>query len=256
MFRDADRLKAILLDPDRPVQIVIAGKAHPARRRQAIHAGDGPVHRRSEDPAPDRARPSAAPGRRPGADRVWVRCRRANTDKREPPGAGPLVTTQSKQLRRVRPPRPGTHRRRSRRTRAGVPSFVSSELDGTPEREAHRPGTAAGSSRGPTGTRRAPCRTARRCGVTAETSSCRSSASSRSNRSCSSSSGVAVPARRCERGRSPRVAALQSRNTSPRKVNHRPALRAGADVELLLAVQRGQHQVGSERSGVNRHQAP
>ncbi len=30
MLRDADRLKAILLDPDRPVQIVIAGKAHPA----------------------------------------------------------------------------------------------------------------------------------------------------------------------------------------------------------------------------------
>jgi len=30
MLQDPDRLKAILLDPDRPVQIVIAGKAHPA----------------------------------------------------------------------------------------------------------------------------------------------------------------------------------------------------------------------------------
>jgi starch phosphorylase len=30
MLRDRDRLKSILLDPDRPVQIVIAGKAHPA----------------------------------------------------------------------------------------------------------------------------------------------------------------------------------------------------------------------------------
>ena len=30
MLRDRDRLKAILLNPDRPVQIVIAGKAHPA----------------------------------------------------------------------------------------------------------------------------------------------------------------------------------------------------------------------------------
>ncbi|MFL6241007.1 MAG: alpha-glucan family phosphorylase [Actinomycetes bacterium] len=30
MLRDPDRLKRILLDPDRPVQLVIAGKAHPA----------------------------------------------------------------------------------------------------------------------------------------------------------------------------------------------------------------------------------
>ncbi|MEO5876080.1 MAG: alpha-glucan family phosphorylase [Streptosporangiaceae bacterium] len=30
MMRDPDRLRSILLDPDRPVQIVIAGKAHPA----------------------------------------------------------------------------------------------------------------------------------------------------------------------------------------------------------------------------------
>ncbi|MBC7373740.1 MAG: alpha-glucan family phosphorylase [Frankiales bacterium] len=30
MMRDPERLKAILLDPDRPVQFVIAGKAHPA----------------------------------------------------------------------------------------------------------------------------------------------------------------------------------------------------------------------------------
>ena len=30
MLRDAERLKSILLDPERPVQIIIAGKAHPA----------------------------------------------------------------------------------------------------------------------------------------------------------------------------------------------------------------------------------
>ncbi len=30
MLRDPERLKALLLDPDRPVQIVIAGKSHPA----------------------------------------------------------------------------------------------------------------------------------------------------------------------------------------------------------------------------------
>ncbi|MQA03743.1 MAG: alpha-glucan family phosphorylase [Streptosporangiales bacterium] len=30
MLRDRDRLKSLLLDPDRPIQIVIAGKAHPA----------------------------------------------------------------------------------------------------------------------------------------------------------------------------------------------------------------------------------
>ena len=30
MLRDPDRLRSILLDPQRPVQIVVAGKAHPA----------------------------------------------------------------------------------------------------------------------------------------------------------------------------------------------------------------------------------
>lgn len=30
MLRDADRLRRILLDPDRPVQLIVAGKAHPA----------------------------------------------------------------------------------------------------------------------------------------------------------------------------------------------------------------------------------
>ena len=30
MLRDPERLRALLLDPERPVQIVIAGKAHPA----------------------------------------------------------------------------------------------------------------------------------------------------------------------------------------------------------------------------------
>ena len=32
MLQDPERLKRILLDPDRPVQIVIAGKSHPADR--------------------------------------------------------------------------------------------------------------------------------------------------------------------------------------------------------------------------------
>lgn len=30
MLADADRLRSLLLDPDKPIQIVIAGKAHPA----------------------------------------------------------------------------------------------------------------------------------------------------------------------------------------------------------------------------------
>ena len=30
MLRDPERLRALLLDPDKPIQIVIAGKAHPA----------------------------------------------------------------------------------------------------------------------------------------------------------------------------------------------------------------------------------
>ena len=30
MLRDPDRLRALLLDPERPVQLVVAGKAHPA----------------------------------------------------------------------------------------------------------------------------------------------------------------------------------------------------------------------------------
>jgi starch phosphorylase len=30
MLRDPDRLRALLLDPERPIQLVIAGKSHPA----------------------------------------------------------------------------------------------------------------------------------------------------------------------------------------------------------------------------------
>ena len=30
MLRDPDRLKALLLDPERPIQLIIAGKSHPA----------------------------------------------------------------------------------------------------------------------------------------------------------------------------------------------------------------------------------
>ncbi|MDT9165798.1 hypothetical protein RSW31_25290, partial [Escherichia coli] len=30
MFRDVERLKKLLLDADRPVQLIFAGKAHPA----------------------------------------------------------------------------------------------------------------------------------------------------------------------------------------------------------------------------------
>jgi starch phosphorylase len=30
MLRDPERLKALLLDPERPIQLVIAGKSHPA----------------------------------------------------------------------------------------------------------------------------------------------------------------------------------------------------------------------------------
>src|SRR4051794_3042803 len=49
MLRDPERLKAILLDPDRPVQLVIAGKSHPADE-----AGKGLIQqmvRFADDPA-------------------------------------------------------------------------------------------------------------------------------------------------------------------------------------------------------------
>jgi len=47
MLRDADRLRALLLDPDRPIQLVIAGKSHPAddggKRliQELVHFADG-----------------------------------------------------------------------------------------------------------------------------------------------------------------------------------------------------------------------
>jgi starch phosphorylase len=48
MLRDPERLKALLLDPDRPVQLVIAGKSHPADEtgkqliQQMVHFADDP----------------------------------------------------------------------------------------------------------------------------------------------------------------------------------------------------------------------
>jgi starch phosphorylase len=52
LFRDVERLKKILGDPERPVQIIIAGKAHPADNagkefiRQVIHHARDPILRR------------------------------------------------------------------------------------------------------------------------------------------------------------------------------------------------------------------
>ncbi len=51
MLRDADRLRSLLLDPDRPVQMVIAGKAHPADDggkalvQEIVRFSDGPAVR-------------------------------------------------------------------------------------------------------------------------------------------------------------------------------------------------------------------
>jgi len=48
IFRDLDRLAALLSDPDRPVQLVFAGKAHPAD--EAGQALIATIHRLSHDP--------------------------------------------------------------------------------------------------------------------------------------------------------------------------------------------------------------
>ncbi|WP_145230406.1 alpha-glucan family phosphorylase [Rudaeicoccus suwonensis] len=51
MLRDPDRLKALLLDPDRPIQLVIAGKSHPADEtgkkliQQMVRFADDPAIR-------------------------------------------------------------------------------------------------------------------------------------------------------------------------------------------------------------------
>ena len=54
MRRDPERLKALLLDPERPMQLVIAEAVHRRRRRQGAHPADGHLRRRPGDPAPDR----------------------------------------------------------------------------------------------------------------------------------------------------------------------------------------------------------
>jgi starch phosphorylase len=48
LFRDAERLKAILNNPDRPIQMVFAGKAHPADEPGKHFIQD--VYRRSQEP--------------------------------------------------------------------------------------------------------------------------------------------------------------------------------------------------------------
>src|SRR5699024_11989793 len=49
MLRDPERLRALLLDPDRPIQIVVAGKSHPADEggKQLIQQ----IARFADDPA-------------------------------------------------------------------------------------------------------------------------------------------------------------------------------------------------------------
>ena len=85
MLRDPARLKAILLDPDRPVQIVIAGKAHPADdggkryMQEMVRFTDDPDH-----PAPHRL-----PARlRHGDGRRAVRGGGRLAEQPDPPAGG------------------------------------------------------------------------------------------------------------------------------------------------------------------------
>ena len=85
MLRDPARLRAILLDPDRPVQIVIAGKAHPADdggkryMQEMVRFTDDPTH-----PAPHRL-----PARlRHGHGRGAVRRRRRLAEQPDPAAGG------------------------------------------------------------------------------------------------------------------------------------------------------------------------
>ena len=73
LLSQPDRLRALLLAGDRPVQFVFAGKAHPGRRdRQGDDPPDRHVRRRPRRPAPvrvprglrHRRRPGPVPGRR------------------------------------------------------------------------------------------------------------------------------------------------------------------------------------------------
>lgn len=48
LFRDPERLKAIINNPDRPIQLVFAGKAHPADEPGKLFIQD--VYRRSQEP--------------------------------------------------------------------------------------------------------------------------------------------------------------------------------------------------------------
>ena len=73
LLSQPERLEALLLDADRPVQFVFAGKAHPAdEQRQGDDPADRALRRRPRDPPPlrvprglrHRRRPGAVPGRR------------------------------------------------------------------------------------------------------------------------------------------------------------------------------------------------
>ncbi len=70
MLRDPARLKALLLDPDRPMQLVIAGKSHPADDggkqliQQMVKFADDPEirHRIAFLPATTSAWPATSTG--------------------------------------------------------------------------------------------------------------------------------------------------------------------------------------------------
>ena len=69
LLRDPVRLRALLLDENRPVQLVFAGKAHPGRRAgEGVHTAGRDVCRRSRCPGPHRLRRGLRHRRRPHVD--------------------------------------------------------------------------------------------------------------------------------------------------------------------------------------------
>ena len=76
MLRDPERLKSLLLHPERPVQLIIAGKSHPADDGgKKLIQEHRPLRRRPGGPAPDRVparlRHRDGPALYPGCD-VWL----------------------------------------------------------------------------------------------------------------------------------------------------------------------------------------
>ena len=163
MLNDPQRLAGLLLDPDRPMQIVIAGKAHPADEggkrliQQMVRFADS-RGRPPPDRLPARLRHGARPLPRPGLRRLaeqpaaparglrHLRHEGGAQRRPEPVGAGRLVGRVVRRRQRLGDP----HRRRRRPTRR-----------------------AATSSRRPRCTSCSPSRS-RRCSTTPTPTACRS----------------------------------------------------------------------------------